>query len=108
MPIEITNGNPHRVPYDSGEGAQVNGVRSDASSQQKQTGSPSTFDTVSITDTASNLQRLAREIGGLPVVDSQRVEDIRQAIANGSYEIDPQATAEKLIGFEQALGRDGD
>lgn len=103
MPIEISNGPPQRVPYDTGEGSQVNGSRSAPSVEKQETGKPGTHDTVSLTDTATNLQKLNQTINELPVVDSQRVEAVRQAIANGTYEIDPQRTAEKLIGFETAL-----
>mgnify|MGYP002713187021 CR=1 FL=1 len=107
MPIEIVNGTPHRVPYDSGEGSQVNGTRSAPSVEQQESGKSSTFDTVSLTDTATNLQKINKEINELPVVDSQRVEAIRQAIASGSYEVDLQRTAEKMVGFETALGDSG-
>lgn len=103
MPIEISNGTPQRVPYDTGEGSQINGARSAPSVEKQETGKPNTFDTVSLTDTAANLQKINQTINELPVVDNQRVEAIRQAIANGSYEINPQRTAEKLIGFEAAL-----
>jgi len=103
MPIEISNGTPQRVPYDTGEGSQINGTRSAPSIEKQETGKPNTFDTVSLTDTAANLQKISLAINELPVVDSQRVESIRQAIANGTYEIDPQRTAEKMIGFEAAL-----
>ncbi len=103
MSIEISNGTPHRVAYDTGEGSQINGTRSAPSAEKQQTGKPTTHDTVSLTDTATNLQKINQTINALPVVDTQRVESIRQAIANGSYEIDPQSTAEKMLGFEAAM-----
>ncbi|GAB4356987.1 MAG: hypothetical protein Kow006_24470 [Gammaproteobacteria bacterium] len=108
MPIEIVNGTPNRVPYDTGEGSQINGARSEPSVEQKQSGRSATHDTVSLTDTATNLQKINREINELPVVDTQRVEAIRQAIASGSYEVDPQRTAEKMIALESALSRSGE
>lgn len=107
MPIEIVNGTPNRVPYDTGEGSQVNGTRSEPSVDQQESGKSNTYDTVSLTDTATNLQKINQEINALPVVDNQRVESIRQAIANGTYEVDAQRTAEKMIGFETALSDSG-
>jgi len=88
MPIEIVNGAPNRVPYDTGEGSQVNGTRSEPSVEQKESGKSTTHDTVSLTDTATNLQKINQAVNELPVVDSQR-------------------TAEKMIGFETALGDSG-
>ncbi len=107
MPVEIVNGAPNRVPYDAGEGSQVNGTRSEPSVEQKEAGKSNTHDTVSLTDTATNLQKISQAINELPVVDSERVEAIRQAIASGNYEVDAQRTAEKMIGFETALGNSG-
>lgn len=107
MPIEITNTTPQRVPYDAGEGSQINGTRSAPNNAQQETGKPSTFDTVSITDTAAHLQKLNQSVNDLPVVDTQHVEAVRQAIANGSYTVDNQRTAAKMLGFESALGGHG-
>jgi len=107
MPIEIVNGSPNRVPYDTGEGSQINGARSEPSIDQQQSGRPATHDTVSLTDTATNLQKINQEINELPVVDTQRVEAIRQAIASGNYEVDAQRTAEKMVALESALGVPG-
>jgi negative regulator of flagellin synthesis FlgM len=60
-------------------------------------------ETVSLTDTASRLQRLSSEIESQPVVDSERVEGIRQAIENGSYEIDAERIARKMVDLEREL-----
>jgi len=57
-------------------------------------------DAVSMTDTARVLQALDRVVAETPVVDSSRVESLREAIAAGAHEIDPDAIAEKLIELE--------
>ncbi|MDH5632686.1 MAG: flagellar biosynthesis anti-sigma factor FlgM [Gammaproteobacteria bacterium] len=68
-----------------------------------ETGRPSTADTLSLTEAASQLQRLAKQAEATPVVDTQKVESIRQAIADGSYDINPARIAERLLSLEAAL-----
>jgi flagellar biosynthesis anti-sigma factor FlgM len=41
----------------------------------------------------------------LPVVDVQRVQELRSAIASGSFEFDPHRVADKLFAFEIRLPR---
>lgn len=84
----------------SNDGSQVRVSRSDTTASQDQTGRPSSVDTVSLTDTAARLRSLESTIAALPVVDSPRVEAIKQAIAEGSYETDTQRVAEKMMQFE--------
>lgn len=100
MAINNITGFPGSQAPRAGEGSQVQVNRSEPNSQQQETGRPSTVDTVSLTDTAARLRGLENTIASLPVVDSQRVEEIQQAIANGVFEIDPQAIADKMLAIE--------
>ena len=58
---------------------------------------------VSLTDTAARLQRLEAQIANQPVVDTQRVESVKKAIADGSFNVDAKRIAEKLADFESQL-----
>ncbi len=60
-------------------------------------------DTVSLTGTAQHLRSLEHNLAAQPVVDTQRVAATRQAIENGSYQIDPSRIANKMISLERAL-----
>ena len=51
-------------------------------------------------DIGLKLQEFINAIVRLPVIDFDRVEAIRQAAADGTYEIDTERTAAKLIQFE--------
>ncbi|ROR34904.1 flagellar biosynthesis anti-sigma factor FlgM [Inmirania thermothiophila] len=108
MAIEINgSGGPQRLSTEAREGARVDVERSEPSARQQETGRPATYDTVSLTDTARTLQSLTERLAELPVVDTQRVEQLRQAIADGSYQVDPQRVAARLLAFESALGGKG-
>lgn len=104
MPIEITGQTTTQLPS-AKEDAKLRVVQDNATSasSQQQTGKPSTLDTVSLTDSAALLQKIEAVLADVPVVDTQRVENIRKALANGTYEIDATRVAEKLLSFENRL-----
>jgi negative regulator of flagellin synthesis FlgM len=60
-------------------------------------------DKVSLTDTATQLDSLRQTISDSPEVNTDRVEALRAAIADGSYSVDTAALAQNLINFETQL-----
>jgi negative regulator of flagellin synthesis FlgM len=46
------------------------------------------------------LSSLQDELGSIDAVDMGKVDEIRQAISNGSYKIDTQKIAESLLALE--------
>lgn len=66
----------------------------------KQNGAKDTFEP---STTAKALKKADAIIANSPDVDSERVANIKAAIADGSYEIDYQSVAKKLMGFESQL-----
>ena len=59
---------------------------------------------MSFTQTASDLLQLETQLRELPGVDQARVDAIRQAIDNGSYEIDTGRIVDSLLQSERELG----
>ncbi|AJE14763.1 flagellar biosynthesis anti-sigma factor FlgM [Stutzerimonas balearica] len=55
---------------------------------------------VQLSPEAQRLQQATEQLSQQPVVDQARVERIRQAISDGTYEIDPKRLAAKLTAFE--------
>lgn len=53
-----------------------------------------------IMDSGLELQEFINALLRLPVIDFDRVEAIRQAAADGTYQVDTERTAAKLIQFE--------
>jgi negative regulator of flagellin synthesis FlgM len=54
-------------------------------------------DEVSISSEAQSLTKLQAKIGELPNVNLERVENIKQAIAEGRFEINPERIAENML-----------
>lgn len=105
MAINNVTGFPGQQTQRATDGAQVQVKRNEPSSAQAETGKSSVGDTVSLTDTATRLRGLENTLANLPVVDSQRVEDIQRAIAAGKFEINPERIANKMLDFEGKLAR---
>lgn len=82
---------------------QVRVARSEPNLAQQQTGRPASFDTVTLTETASQLRSLTLALAERPVVDTKRVDDLRRAIANGTYSIDAGKVADRLLDYEAAI-----
>lgn len=66
--------------------------------------SPAPADQVSLTPTAQQLRGLEQQIADQPVVDTQKVNTVKEALASGSFEIDPTRVAGKMMSLEKALG----
>jgi len=60
-------------------------------------------DKVSLTETATQLQSLQQTLADAPVVNNERVEALRAAVADGSYQVDAAELAQNMINFESQL-----
>lgn len=58
-------------------------------------------DTVKITHSGFLMSKLEEIVQSAPVVDSERVAALKDAIASGAYEIDDQRVADRLLRFER-------
>jgi len=62
-----------------------------------------TGDHVTLTTSARSLQKLSDAVAQAPVVNSAKVSSIKQALTNGTYQIDSARVADKMIQFENGL-----
>lgn len=74
-----------------------------SSDAAQESGSPATADTVSLTGTAAKLRQLEAALSELPAADTDRIDAVKRAVANGTYEIDPHRIAAKMLDFERSL-----
>lgn len=86
---------------------QANAVRpaNNAAGGGAGSGSVQRVDSVKLTPDAMQLHDLEKSIASIPVTNRERVAQVRQAIANGTYKIDPKAVASKLTRMEWDLAR---
>jgi negative regulator of flagellin synthesis FlgM len=58
---------------------------------------------VQITGTARQLSDLDQKVRDLPVINEDRVSQVRTAIQQGTYQVRPQHIADQLMSLERAL-----
>ena len=51
----------------------------------------------------TGLQALQRDLSTRPAVDETRVQAVREALASGSYRIDPEAIASRMLELDSQL-----
>ena len=81
------------------------GAPSPAPARQEATPSPapSADDTVALTHTARLMQRVENMLASVQPTDRARVDAVRQALASGAYEIDPERIAARIVRLEREL-----
>ncbi len=102
MSIDINNITSAKA-HGASEDQHVNRATDQAAARAETSTSETPTDTVSLSDNAVQLGKLENTVATAPVVDTQRVEQIKQAIAEGSYSADPVKIADKLMQFESIL-----
>ena len=60
-------------------------------------------DSVSLTSEATKLQSIQQALAETPIVNSDRVEALRAAIADGTYQVDAVELAQNIIDFETQI-----
>ncbi|EGQ9918761.1 TPA: flagellar biosynthesis anti-sigma factor FlgM [Vibrio parahaemolyticus] len=81
-------------------------VRNDSSATSSATESkkaPAQQDAVSLSQQSKAVSKLQKDMAASPAYDSAKVAAIKEAIANGSYRVDPEKLADNMIKFENEL-----
>ena len=63
----------------------------------------SAHDKVTLTDTAAKLKALEMDLSHQPVVNGDKVKHVQSNLQNGSYKMNPERIADKMISFESAF-----
>ena len=105
MAIEINNlsSSPAQVTELGGH-TRTGGQPATDKAAEKPAGQSAPGDQVSLTPAAQQLRGLEQQIAEQPVVDSQKVNAVKEALASGSFEINPERIAAKMMSLEKALG----
>ncbi len=97
--IDGISGQRPPAPNPSQQNARTD--RSDTERARSQAQSSS--DQLNLTSSAQLLKELGEAVAASPDADPSRIEAIKQAIADGSYDIDSGRIADKLLNLEDQL-----
>lgn len=104
MTIDTNNGIRTGLSTNTATGrAQSTAARADVNNNATAAG-PAERDGVVLSQEAQSLGRLEDRINALPEVNSERVAEIRQAIAEGRFQINAERIAENLLKQDELLG----
>ncbi|ALR16228.1 MULTISPECIES: flagellar biosynthesis anti-sigma factor FlgM [Vibrio] len=60
-------------------------------------------DAVSLSQQSKDVNKLQKDMAASPAYDTAKVAAIKEAIANGSYKVDPEKLADNMIKLESEL-----
>ncbi|WP_339522444.1 flagellar biosynthesis anti-sigma factor FlgM [Pseudomonas sp. EA_35y_Pfl2_R111] len=112
MVIDINRLNNAATPANSGRtgSAQAGGKNEAIGSKQPETAAKSaeqapqqagkSGESVQLSREAQQLQKVSEKLRDQPTVNKERVAQLKQAIEDGSYQVDSQRVASKLLNFE--------
>lgn len=66
-------------------------------------GTPKSTDKVTLTDVSSQVSNLEKQAAASSIDNSARIEELREAIKDGTYQVDAEKVANKLIQTEALL-----
>ncbi|WP_022975796.1 flagellar biosynthesis anti-sigma factor FlgM [Nevskia ramosa] len=99
--IETFPASGARPVASSGPAKSANAIAGESSSGA--VSAVSANDRVQLTGDAVNLQQFEKALAAVPRTDAGKVERLRAAVDNGSYQPNPAAIAAKLARFEYAM-----
>lgn len=89
---------------EAGRSSRAGSDRVDAGHRAAEKGATAAADTqVRLTDTATNLKQVEQSLASMPDVDQARVSEIRQRVDGGSYQVNADRLADRLLAFERDL-----
>ena len=100
------SGNSHSGPStntSTSAGKKTDASQSPASGKASSPQEATESSTVTVTDSALKLLKIESTLAGISSFDSEKVERIKQALSDGSYAVNTDRIAQKLLAFEQGL-----
>jgi negative regulator of flagellin synthesis FlgM len=107
MGIEIKS-NSGRPPQEAVEASKAQSTSTKDTQPRAAAGAKSTSsgaDQLKLSNQAAQLKAMEAEIANLPVVDTQRVQDVQRTLATNTLQVEPAQVVHKLLTFEAGLGR---
>ena len=93
--------NTQKTTADKPSGAQ--NTQPAAGEQAKAQAQSARGENVNLSSQAKDLKQLEQKLGDYPEMDDERIEQIRTALAEGSYKIDADKLAQKMLEMDESI-----
>ncbi len=94
----------------SGRPTQTQGPDKSMEKPSQATGAPATqsqnVDTIELTDDVRLMQAVEAKLSTVAEVDTKRVDEVRNRIESGNYEVSAERTADKMLSMDQTMPGD--
>jgi len=100
MDIKQVPGQGSQQQIETGKSSANTVVSDELQSKNQQVPTVTNDDSVEISALAGNLQKTLSSLDSLPEVNSAKVESIKNAIESGTYSVNSESVASKLVDFE--------
>ncbi|GIZ13817.1 flagellar biosynthesis anti-sigma factor FlgM [Pseudomonas sp. NCCP-436] len=108
MVIDFNRLNNANTPASTGRAGTTQASQRSESAQQSSKEPISTSgeqngsrgESVQLSHEAQQLQNISERLKDQPVINQERIAQLKQAIADGSYQVDSTRVAQKLLDFE--------
>jgi len=71
--------------------------------QSKAQGPAARGENVNLSNQAKNLNQLEQKLGEYPEMDDDRISQIRSALEDGSYKVDAEKLAQKMLDMDKSI-----
>jgi len=93
--------NNQRPSADKASGSET--TKQAGTDQAKQQATNARGDSVKLSSQAKNLKQLEQKLGDYPEMDDDRIEQIRSALESGSYKVDAEKLAQKMLEMDESI-----
>ncbi len=97
-PGQVNNQRTTAEKTSGSQNAQPTGAEQAKSSAQNARG-----ENVNLSSQAKDLKQLEQKLGSYPEMDDERIEEIRSALESGSYKIDAEKLAQKMLEMDESI-----
>jgi len=105
MSVDLNGIGPGQVntPRTTADKSSNQNTQAPAGEQSKAQNPAARGENVNLSSQAKNLNQLEQKLGEYPEMDDDRISQIRSALEDGSYKVDAEKLAQKMLDMDKSI-----